>query len=120
MKKSYEEKFATWEAKKRNKMGDRAFLEKYIKTFPKQEKSIKFWLPIAIIGQLFIMIMSIIEQNYDIVMNIITILICVYCLCYFHFVLFDLHKRKVEEWKKELEDKNFNHKPHEPHEQKIG
>jgi len=106
MKTSIEEKFAKWEAKKRAKMGDKIFLETYIKTLPKQEKSIKFWLPIAIVGQLICIVISIIEQNYDVIMSIIAILVCVNCLCFCHFVLFDLHKRKVEEWKKELEEMN--------------
>ena len=109
IKYSTEENFKHWEIMKRAKLGDKAFLEKYIRTLPKLDMFLKILLPISIIGQLYCIVMSIIEQGYLLMVGwIVATSPCGYWSYVYYFYLSGLHKRKVEEWKKELEEINKN------------
>ena len=105
MKKADEKAFAKWEANKRIKMGDKAFLEKYIKSLPKTDIQLNILLPIALILSLVNAVMGIIYEDYfNIVFFFGVTPFWIYALCCHYFYRLDLHKRKVEEWKKELEE----------------
>jgi len=105
----FEEEFEQWETIKRNKMGDKAFLKKYIKYFPRLDTIQKIFLPIAI-AVLPVNIFGLaIEGKYKyMAVQIGFILYLIFYLWSHYSYRFDLHKQKVEEWKKELEELNKN------------
>ena len=109
MKNPFEKIFAKWETKKRMKMGDKAFLEKYVKSLPKSDKRLKILYPLNGVLALANVVLSAINGNYLAMLCWIAATLCWTHLFYsHHFCLFDLHTQRVEEWKKELEELNKN------------
>ena len=107
MKKLLEKNFIKWEAKKRAKLGDRIFLEKYTKTFPKSDRIMKILLPILLVLNPINVILQAMNKDYVLMGVWILVTVCwVYVACFYYFFRFGLHKQKVEKWTNELAEMN--------------
>ena len=109
IKYSTEENFKHWEIMKRAKLGDKAFLEKYINTLPRFDMNLKVLFSFVCVVLFVNVIVFAVKENYVkmamwIFMTLFYALLT-YILC---FVRADLHKKRIAEWKKELEELNKN------------
>ena len=105
MKKWIEKRFEKWETKTRIKMGDEAFLQKYSKAF-KWDKILKNLFLFNFVGGLVNAVLYSTNGRYSFALCWLYIALSWGFICYGYFCQSDLHKRKTEEWKKELDALN--------------
>ena len=114
MKKLLEKNFERWERSGRIRLGNKSFLKIRIKTLLIGDMILKIIFPISLVIQLTCLFASLTHHvptatsYWCMVILICIILFFVVFVCFYYFYLFDFHKRKVEEWKKELEELNKN------------
>ena len=107
MKKSFERRFEKWEKRKRTVMGKKAFLQKYIKSLPQLDWVIKILCPFVVGTYAGLVIKYVRREYYEgMAVSILMTLLFGYFTYRFYFHRLKLHKRKIEEWKKELEELN--------------
>ena len=107
MKIFLENRFNKWEAKARRKTGDRAFLEKYIKSISCGDKCMRGGLPILLILNPINAIVYGLAQNFVPMGIWIFITVAWTAIAYvYYFFKFDFHKKKIEMWKQELAELN--------------
>lgn len=111
IKRIYRNNFAKFEAKKRAKLSDKAFLEKYIPSFIKSSRTMKILLPILLVLYTLnavLLIVSFATASYDGYRLAFMILwiIATLCWAFLAFVYythhFKFHAEKVKEWTEEL------------------